>query len=76
MDIVAVCCKSCSSNHFYTGTKLQALNVGEKRAFKIRKMTIEDYEKVYQLWMSYVGTVRENLIYRNRALTDIITFDT
>ena len=30
-------------------------------AFKIRKMTIEDYEKVYQLWMSCVGMGLNNL---------------
>ena len=29
--------------------------------FKIRKMTIEDYEKVYQLWMSCAGMGLNNL---------------
>ena len=34
---------------------------GVDKEMKIRKMVIEDYEKVYQLWMSCTGMGLNNL---------------
>ena len=59
---------------------------------RIRKMVIDDYDEVYKLWMSCSGMglnnlddskegiskflVREDLVYRNKAIVDIVRIDT
>lgn len=50
---------------------------------EIRNMAIADYEDVHMLWMSCAGMglnnlddSREDLVYRNRAITEMIRIDT
>lgn len=58
----------------------------------IRKMVIDDYDEIYKLWMWCSGMglnnlddskegiskflVREDLVYRNKAIVDIVRIDT
>lgn len=46
---------------------------------EIRKMTIDDYDGVYALWMSCRNmgfTMRDDLNYRNKALCELVRIDT
>lgn len=42
----------------------------------IRPMLVSDYAAVYDLWMSCAGMGLNDLVYRNKALTELKRIDT
>ena len=52
---------------------------GEENRMNIRPMTMDDYDRIYALWMSCKNmgfAARDDVAYRNKALAELIRIDT
>ena len=51
----------------------------EENRMNIRPMTMDDYDRIYALWMSCKNmgfAARDDVAYRNKALAELIRIDT